>query len=259
MKKTIVFLTTSALAIVMALALVVSIKTVKAQQPPVEAFQLWTHAVGPDVASPGQTYVVDTYMARRSDGAEFIKNSAGNSWLKLPAKGIVIEYHNGLQATWGYGKPIRVVDNSSCEGTTEGKVVPGNTNLLGLDTLHLHGSVTPGANISLVFDKWLSLDVDCRSLSELSQEYDKEGKLLRTDKVEATKVVLGEPPSDVFLPASLPEGTPSQLVATDRATPMTPGRSKRLERQDKQYNYQKAVREGRAPVPVPKPIVVKVK
>jgi hypothetical protein len=69
MKKTLTFLGTMALAVFLSLALVVGIKTVRAQQPTVKAFQIWAHAVEPDLTT-GQLSIVESYLARRSDGVE---------------------------------------------------------------------------------------------------------------------------------------------------------------------------------------------
>jgi hypothetical protein len=146
------------------------------------------------------------------------------------------------------------VDNVNCSGSGSDPVVPGDTkNILGFDTIHTHTASTPSAYGSVAFDQWVSLDLDCRPLSSRTTDYDKNGNLVSTSTFDATKVVLGDPPADVFAIAPLPEVPPSQMAAADSATAMTPARIKLLEKRDKQYYNEKAIRDGLIPPPAPDP------
>jgi hypothetical protein len=252
MKKMIQFISSIILAVLLALGLGLGVKKVRAQQASVKSFQIWTHAV--DSTNGVATATNDIYFARRSDGTTFKNSDSGQAWLSLPAKGIVIESHAGLDeiSTRGLGKPLLIVDNVACKSDD---LVPADSrNILGHNAVHRHFEDTFPDSSRVAHDIWVALNFDCHSLLSDTNYYDASGTLVGNDHAEATKAIVGDPPGDVF---AVPAGT--EVTTTKLRTDSGFGQPvpKTAASMDQRYVYEKAVRDGTATPPVSTTVQIK--
>lgn len=239
MKTTLMFLSVAAMAFLLALPASIGVNKVRAQQPPLKAYQVWTHFESTD-GEPG-----DVYFARRSDGVSVRKTNTGITDLVLVPTGITIRYsdRNTNVMTRGSGKPKMAFDfKRDCDLAGLGPITPGDRkNILGFDTLHAAGTNDDGEKEQTHVSVWAAPALNCHPLEEEITRY-RDGKAYFTETRLATKALIGDPPDDVF---KIPQGieTPPSKFWSDLK--MGPTNSAVVKRFDDRYSEEKAARERR--------------
>jgi hypothetical protein len=240
MKRTFIFATSVVLAAILAIFSGAGVRKVIAQMTPVKTYQVWTHKTN----SLNEAW--DEYTARRSNGDTLQTNSDnGVSTLRFPARGIEVIYSSrtGKMMTWGDGNPLSPRDSSTCSEV--GPVIPGDTKeILGFRALHVVYVSTStgksGAKKEDHFQKWVVPELSCFPVEEEST-FIRDGEVYHRESTTVTKIVLGEPPEDVFkIPAGAVESLPSAFFAAlGQGGAVDPAIS---QKQDDFYNKQKAQR-----------------
>lgn len=233
-------------AFLLALAVGFGVNKILSQQLPVTAFQVWTHT---DFNGGATTNAEDTYFARRSDGATYLKaQPSGFGTVEFPDRGISIRFSDKTSdiSTFGYGRVKLVRDVQDCSKAVP-NIIPGDTRkILGFDTVHSKEVQTSNGN-QHTHKVWVAPLLNCYPLLEQDIEQGVDGHVLVTITRTATKVVVGDPPNELFNAPQGIEVPPSQFkLDTNLGANLNPGTFKKL---DDIYFQQKAVREGKAPGP----------
>lgn len=238
MKKLFTFSGLLVMAFLLAWSIGFGVHKARAQQPPVKAFQIWTHGIS-TIDGTVQS-VDDEYFARRTNGSTFA-HAGQRKWWYFPGKGIRVQSADKTQdfTTRGYGRPKIQVDNKTCPGSDDGRVI------LGYPTMHQQINQTGADGTKIVTDVWAALDLDCHPLIVNTDYLDPvSGRLKINDHAEVTKVALGDPPNDVFALPSGSEVPPSQMEAYTISPDLISRNTSRLAKLDKLYDQEKAYRAG---------------
>jgi hypothetical protein len=246
MRKAFAFVLLIAVALVLTLIGGIGVKNVRAQQPPLKAFQVWVH-----LENKSRNEGADNYFARRSDGASVWIQSDGVTSLDLTPNGIAVSYSNRNSniTTRGRGKPAVATDfKEDCSDAVISQVIPGETkNILGFDTLHVALTNRESSGLETHISKWYAPALNCFALEEETAYY-RDGKAIEVETITAMKVTPGEPPEDVFKMPTGVETPPSEFYAALRPSASDPAISCGMpprERMDAHYYQDKAAREGR--------------